>query len=90
MPTARWPPPLELPTLPSVSPNPPHQGFRFDRLKIKGSLIVDLESLGARPEVQGRLGCFSTALLKKLPPFKNGVSYGCDVGLHSGAQKGYQ
>jgi hypothetical protein len=38
--------------------------FRFDSRKIKGSLIVDLESLGARPEVQGRLGCFSTALLK--------------------------
>jgi hypothetical protein len=47
-----------------------------DGLKIKGSLIVDLESLGARPEVQGDPGAFQRPLLKITPPFENGVCYG--------------
>lgn len=34
-----------------------------------------------------RLGCFSTALLKKLPPFENGVCYGVMWELRGAGRK---
>ena len=55
-----------------------HHGCRkqlcFDKPKIKGGKSQGVESLNGRPNIHGRLGCFTGGV--EIAPFKNGVCNG--------------